>query len=136
QERELAQNRSRERRELLGRQFGDALSRQLREVADRVVALEPAQVRGGDWRRLDPDLALVAIVANDRLVLPWEHNPEADAFAEVLRQAPFADSLAAGQRFEFGEGDLPLALARYREAAELGGLPAQWTYATLAVARV
>jgi signal transduction histidine kinase/tetratricopeptide (TPR) repeat protein len=136
QERELAENRSRERREQMGRQFGETLSRHLREVADRVAALTPAQVRGGEWRRLDPDLALVAVVAKDRLVLPWEHNPQAEVFAELLRQAPFGDSLAAGQRFEFGQGELKLALASYQEAVARAGIATQREYASLAVARV
>src|SRR5687767_3357682 len=55
QEKELAENRSRERRELVGRQFGETLLRHLREVADRVATLKPAQVRGGEWKLLDPN---------------------------------------------------------------------------------
>ncbi|HVR34369.1 MAG TPA: histidine kinase dimerization/phospho-acceptor domain-containing protein [Methylomirabilota bacterium] len=136
QERELAEKRSAERRELLGRQFGESLSARLREVADRVASLDARELQAGAWKRLDADLALVAVVTQDRMILPWERHPQAEALPETVQPAPFAEALDAGHRLEFAGGDLPRALARYREATQLSGLGVQHANATLAVARV
>lgn len=133
QEWELAQKRLEERRELLGDQFGIELDRHLREIVDRVAALSTAQIRGGEWAQLHPDLVLVAPADKERFILPWETDAE-----DYLEPEPpeVAVLLNAGARHEFREANLPLALARYREAAILQGDSGRRAGTHLAAARV
>lgn len=136
QEQELAEKRLTEQRERLGRQYGEALGRELRAISDRALAVAPAQPDVEVAEQRLSGLTVVARVVEDRLVLPWEGSPEAAKTAESLRQRPFAQLLTAGQRAEFGEAQLERALTRYREAVGAGTDAVQRAHATLASARV
>lgn len=136
QERELAEKRLAEQRERLGRRYGEALERELRAISDHVLALNQVRPEDDEEEPRVPGLALVARVIQDRLELPWEAGREALKTAESLRQRPFADFLTAGQRAEFGDAQLELALTRYREAAGSGTVAVQRAHARLASARV
>lgn len=118
QERELAANRSRERRETLGREFGAALFRWLNEA-----------VESGT----NAAIALSGVIDNGRLRLPWERGDKEPISGEA---GEFTQALAAAERAEFAASDPGSALEKYRAALALAGSPREKAAARLALARV
>jgi signal transduction histidine kinase len=136
QERELAGSRQAEeqrrtaaliRQEILGR-----LERiKLEELG--VLASEPA--RGQAYSYQNPEVALVAIMVDGELVLPWETGDEAQSAQDQLSSPAFARSIRQGEEAEFRRNQHPTAIAFYRQALNAAQHPVQSGYARLALSR-
>ena len=83
----------------------------------------------------DSELVLVAFVENNQLVLPWERNPAADDFQQLLAEPAFAQRIQQGEQEELAAKQSSKAAALYREAMRVARKPAQAAYAQLLLAR-
>ena len=83
----------------------------------------------------DPELVFVGLVENSQLVLPWEQNPKADEFQQLLAEPTFARRIQQGEQEELAARQVGRAAAVYREAMRLARKPAQAVYAQLLLAR-
>ncbi len=83
----------------------------------------------------DPDLVFVGLVEKNQLVLPWEQDPTADEFQQLLSEPAFAQRIQQGEQEELAARQFGRAAALYREAIRLARKPAQAAYAQLLLAR-
>lgn len=134
QETELARNRTRERLEQTGRQFGSSLARELERLGDRAESLSMAEFMTAHLSLADTGVALLAELKEGALILPWEAG-ESRRVAERVEPS-FAKEFSAGQRLEYSEGRFMQALASYRLAEQRSGTAGLRATAQLAAARV
>jgi signal transduction histidine kinase len=106
------------------------------DLLARVERIRLGAVRGDDGGTQPRELALVARVETDRLILPWEGDAAATAAADTLEEAGFRDAIRAGERKEFIDGQFPQAAAAYRNAVAGARSPAQRAAAQLLLGRV
>lgn len=99
----------------------------------RALATQPNGITTVDYG--DPELVLVSLVENNQLVLPWEQNPKADEFQQLLAEPAFAQRIQQGEQEELAARQSGRAAALYREAMRLARKPAQAAYAQLLLAR-
>ena len=116
QQEELAEKHAADERRLQVSEFGRALSSRLE------------QIRGNPR---DPAVALVASVADGRLVLPWEVSPRAAGTGDPA----FQPALLAAEREEFA-GRFTEAERLVRSAIRLARTPRDAAQASLVLARV
>ena len=117
QQDELAEKHSADRQRLRTTEFERALAMQL----DRVRAAPR-----------DPAVALVATIADGRLILPWDVPSRAEAASDVPSRA----RVARAEREEFATGRLPVALSELDAALEIATSDQQRAHARLIRARV
>src|SRR5687767_8184319 len=92
QERELAENRSRERREDLGRQFGASLARNLHGLRE---SLSP--VAASSEANDDIDFTMVFFLEENQVLLPWERQVRTNSTL-ISEDASFTQHISAGQK--------------------------------------
>lgn len=148
QEKELAQKRVTEERRRLGREFGERLLLRL----ERIKLQEVSAWRTGadsDTRRessregeprprsghVNPEVALVGYVRNNRLELPWEVEESTAASSRLLNQDSFRRMMAVGESAEFSSKNPRRAAKQYQAAMNTFDHPVQKEYAHLALAR-
>jgi signal transduction histidine kinase len=130
QERELAEKRLADER----RRMAVDVRQDLRSRLDhlRLEALNGAR-RGapGDAGAV----VLIARLEGDRLVLPWDVQPETAEAAAALADPAFAAAVRDGERDELVALRFEAAVASYRRALGAARLPVQTAFAQLLVAR-
>ncbi|MFZ2053822.1 MAG: HAMP domain-containing sensor histidine kinase [Candidatus Aminicenantales bacterium] len=148
QEKELAQKRMTEERRRFGRDFGERLLLRLEKIKlQEVVALgkgiepggeeepSPKKVPSGQAGYVNPEVALVGYVRENRLELPWELEESIVASGRLLNQGSFRQMMADGERAEFSMKNPREAAKLYESAMNKSGSPVQKEYAHLALAR-
>jgi signal transduction histidine kinase len=128
QEHELAERRVAEARR-------DALDQLRRELTARLQALRLEEVNrliGDSGSRLPPDspIVLVAPMAQDRIVLPWDDHPSPAASTEFARYEREGESL------EFERQDALAAVTSYQRAFNAARSPWEQCAARLPLGRV
>jgi signal transduction histidine kinase len=103
----------------------DAQKRALTEVhrsmtilLDRIKYQESAALATGTGLYSDPAVRLVARIDRDRLVLPWESNPNKDRFRQATQEPEFQKKLAEAERAELVEKRYDGAAALYSQAGQ------------------
>lgn len=136
QERELADNRLAEAKRELAHQVKNELLTQLERIkldAASRLAAAPRELARTDYQNLA--VALVARVAGDRIVLPWEENLACQEFQRFLGEPEFRAAIEEGEREEFAGHAPERAAEQYRLALQKAQHPAQSAYAGLLLAR-
>ena len=133
QERELAEKRLADER----RRIVVDVRQQLRSRLDplRLQAMNGALRNTPAAPEENGAVAFVAAIKRDRLVLPWDSQPDAAAAMTALTDPPFATAVRDGEREELMERRLEAAVASYRRALGAARVPAQTALAQLLVAR-
>lgn len=83
----------------------------------------------------DPELVFVGSVENNQLVLPWDQNPKADEFQQLLAEPAFAQRIQQGEQEELEAKQFVKAAGSYRQAMSVAHASAQTAYAQLLLAR-
>ena len=148
QEKELAQKRMTEERSRFGRDFGERLLLRLEKTKlQEVIALGRGTEPGGEGEPspkkvppsqagyVNPEVALVGYVRDNRLDLPWEFEASIAASGRLLNQGSFRQMMADGESAEFPRNNPGQAAKLYESAMNKSGSPVQKEYAHLAMAR-
>ena len=133
---ELVANRlADDKRRLIG-QVGRELSVRLERIKnDENAAVSATLHRGALGRPQDPIVAMVGVVREERLLLPWDVDPNAQMFTSLMDGTPAGRTIDEGERQELAQ-QLEAADLSYRRAGQLSVEPAQADYADLHRARV
>lgn len=136
QERELAQSRlADEQRRAVTLIRQDILGRLERMKLEELGALATEPARGETRSYLNPQVELVATVAEGRLMLPWEmRDPEQDAQTQ-LSTIDYSRAIQQAERAEFQRDDHRTAVAFYNQALEAAQHPVQVGFARLSLSR-
>src|SRR2546426_11727706 len=67
--------------------------KQVRVLANQTNGISPADYG-------DAELVFVGLVENNQLVLPWERNPAADEFQQLLAEPAFTQRIQQGEQEE------------------------------------
>jgi signal transduction histidine kinase len=136
QERELADKRLADERSRVTNQTRQTLTSQLERIAlQQATALAAEPERASSRRYRHPAVALVARVADGRLVLPWESDPRPDRFRRLVRQEGFAQIVTQAERAELASNAPERAVGLYRDAVAAARSSDQAAYARLLMAR-
>jgi signal transduction histidine kinase len=128
QERQLRTKRAEEDRQRRVAQVGQELLSRLERIK-----LDPTVTPS---RRLPEVVVLVGGVQDERLLLPWDANPDARHFRQSIDGSPFAGLIQQAAREEIITGKLDSAVRLYRQAVASASQPAAQSYARLSLARV
>ena len=136
QERELAEKRALDEQHRRMSEIRQELLTHLERIKLKQVRSMATQTNGiSTLDYADSELVLVAFVENNQLVLPWERNPAADDFQQLLAEPAFAQRIQQGEQEELAAKQSSKAAALYREAMRVARKPAQAAYAQLLLAR-
>jgi signal transduction histidine kinase/tetratricopeptide (TPR) repeat protein len=136
QERELAGKRAAEERLRRGQEIGQHLLVRLERIKleeTQQAAARPEQLAGYAYG--DPETILIGLVADGRLLLPWEFSPAVEESQKALDQVGFRGKIQAGEQAEFELRDPARAAALFRAAASVSPGGVQKAYARLLLAR-
>lgn len=86
--------------------------------------------------RLPETVVLVGGVHDERLLLPWDTNPNAQHFRQWIESPLFASLMRQAAREEFITGKPDAAVRLYRQALASASQPAARSYARLSLASV
>ncbi len=136
QEQELAEKRMADERRRAARELGQLLLARL----ERIKLQEAGALVGGtrqlarrDYR--NPEVVMIGLVDNGRLLLPWELDHRDRDSRRLLRSSAFAVLIDHAEHEEFAGGDLSHAAELYRQCIARTGTPNQRGYAQLSLAR-
>jgi signal transduction histidine kinase len=148
QEKELAQKRMTDERRRLARDFGERLLLRLEKIKlQEASALGRGAESGGPGEAgterkppkragyINPEVALVGFVENNRLELPWEIDGRISVSSRLLNQDSFRRMIGDGESAEFSAKNPGQAARLYESAMNKSGSPAQKQYAHLAMVR-
>ncbi|MGB7294908.1 MAG: HAMP domain-containing sensor histidine kinase [Candidatus Aminicenantales bacterium] len=148
QERELAQKRVTEERRRLGREFGERLLLRLEKIKLQEVSALRTGAESGTRREssiegeprprpghVNPEVALVGYVMDNRLALPWEFEESIATSGRLLNQDSFRRMMADAESAEFSAKNPRQAGRLYQAAMNKSGHPVQKEYVRLALAR-
>jgi signal transduction histidine kinase len=148
QEKELAQKRMTEERRRLGRDFGERLLLRLEKIKlQEAAALDRGTKSGGTGESslnkapagqagyVNPEVALVGYVKDNRLELPWEFEESSAASSRLLNQGSFRRMMSDGESAEFSMKNPRQAAKLYESAMNKSGSTVQEEYAHLALVR-
>jgi signal transduction histidine kinase len=125
QERELSEKRAADAQ----KQMLADIRQDLRAQLDRIKLQEITSAYS------DPAVLFVGSVEDNRLVLPWDTDPNADRFRQAVSVPEFADSAAIAERSEIVEKHYDQAAALYRELLKSSRNPDQEVYSRFLLAR-
>ena len=128
QERQLEEKRAREDRERRAAQLRHELFSALEKIKTQQAARRGTSPAG-------QVVALVAMVRDGRLLLPWETGPQRERFRQRVGEAAFAATIRQAEREENTPAQLDNALRHYREVLASAGHPEQQAWARLLLAR-
>jgi signal transduction histidine kinase/tetratricopeptide (TPR) repeat protein len=128
QERQLRAKRADEERQRRVAQAGQELLSRLEKLK-----LDPAVASSG---RLPEAVVLVGVVRENRLLLPWDLNPDVQNFSQWIESPPFAGLMRQAAHEEFIARKLDAAARLYRQGLESVSRRAAQSYARLSLARV
>lgn len=136
QERELREKRLADERRRVTNEIRQTLSSQLERIAlQEATALVADPDRASSSRFGHPAVALVALVSDGHLTLPWEGDTRPARFRRLVRQEEFAGLVAEAERAELVSNDPERAVDLYRQAVEAARYSDQAAYARLLMAR-
>jgi signal transduction histidine kinase len=136
QERELREKRVADERRRITNQIRQNLSAQLERISlQEATALAAEPGHASSYRYGHPAVALVARVADGRLVLPWESDPRPERFRRLVRQEGFTQIVTQAERAELESGNAEEAARLYREAVAMAGSVDQAVFGRLLLAR-
>ncbi len=136
QERELFEKRAAEERARRGQEIGQHLLVRLEKFK-----LEETQEAGARPENLDrfayrnPEVTLVGLADDGRLLLPWEFSPAVQESRKALENGGFRQKIQEGEQAEFLLRDPARAAAVFRAAASAARGDIQRAYARLLLAR-
>jgi hypothetical protein len=136
QEKELSQKRIADEHRRVAAEIGRALASRLNGLAREEASAftgQPLRLARRDY--MNPEVVLIAKIADARLVLPWEAASKAAAPMPPEADSEFSRTLRQAESAEFSSKDYSLAAERYRKAAAVARLPAEEGYARLQRAR-
>ncbi len=132
QEKELAQKRDLEERRRIARGIGRNMLLRLEEI--RLLAMGRVPCRA-DIKNICPEIVLIGVVDEDRLLLPWEICTDRGLPQKLLNEPRFREKIGQAERAEFS-GNNPAEAARlYARAAQNPAEPVQMEFARLLRAR-
>jgi two-component system phosphate regulon sensor histidine kinase PhoR len=142
----MAVRMARQERELEAKRLDDERLRRTATIRDALLStLERARVHATAAFERDPHspgpssdvpVALVARIADDHLVLPWDDPAAADAARRAIADGAAGGVIADAERGEFIDHRYHQAAAAYGHASRLAASPLQRVYAQLLRARV
>jgi signal transduction histidine kinase len=136
QERELAQKRVADEHRRINRETGQALLSRLERIKLEEAAAAAGEPRHFSRRRyLNAEVVLVARVADNHLILPWDVARPSGASSVSNRNTEFARMMRQAENQEFSAKDYSRASDLYRKSAESGATLDQEGYARLQLAR-
>jgi len=107
QERELTEKRLLDERHRRTSEIRQELLTHLERIKLKQVRALATQTKGitkVDYG--DPDLVFVGLVENNQLVLPWEQDPTADEFQQLLSEPAFAQRIQQASKRSLQRGNL------------------------------
>lgn len=130
QERELAVKRVADNRRRVADQARGALYARLEQIKLR-------EIRNWTPSRpaSDPAVALVCVLRDSQMLLPWESDHDWDSARRARREGEFGRLIAQGEQEEFAREHLAAAVESYRRALGHAPSAAQSAYGRLALAR-
>ena len=136
QERELAEKRLADDRRRAVAQIRQDLLAKLETIKLEELTAPTDREAGGPSRSyVNPAVALVALIKDGQLVLPWEAGNTVQTARTQLADAAFARLIRQGQRAEFGAREFSSSIELYSRAVEAARHPTQSGYARLLLAR-
>jgi signal transduction histidine kinase len=136
QERELAESRLADERVLVAglirQELSVRLSGMVMEQGAEITA-RPERLQESEYDQ--PEVELVARVADGRMILPWESDVRPALSRSFLQQGEFARRVQQAEHEEFVTGDLGRAADLYQEALAAAEHPIQRAQAQLSHAR-
>lgn len=136
QERELAEKRLADDRRRAVAQIRQDLLAKLETIKfEELTALADREAGGPSRSYVNPAVALVALIEDDQVVLPWEAGNTVQTARTQLADAAFASLIRQGQRAELRAGDFSSSIELYSRAVEAARYPTQSGYARLLLAR-
>jgi len=136
QERELAQKRMVDERRRMGSEIGQHLLVRLEKIKlqESSAAANWAQLSAHrDY--MNPEVVLIGLVEEDRLLLPWEENKRSEEFRRLLSSSDFSRKVQLAESEEFAKKDFIRAAGLYRQLMESAQESLQRGYARLLLAR-
>jgi signal transduction histidine kinase len=136
QERELAQKRMVDEQHRMARDIGQHLLVNLENIKlqERSVVsdddLLPAKIS-----YVNPEVVLVGLVDERKLILPWERNREIERNGQLLNDPEFIRKIRSAEREEFVQKDFARAARLYSQAVNGADHSVQKEYARLLLAR-
>jgi signal transduction histidine kinase/tetratricopeptide (TPR) repeat protein len=136
QERELAQKRMLDERRRLASEIGQHLLVRLEKIKlqESSAAANWAQLSAQRYY-VNPEVVLIGLVQEDRLLLPWEENKKSEQFRRLLSSSDFSRKIQLAESEEFAKKDFIRATGLYRQLMESAQEPVQRGYARLLLAR-
>jgi hypothetical protein len=125
QERELSEKRAADAQ----KQMLADIRQDLRAQLDRIKLQEITSAYS------DPAVLFVGSVEDNRLVLPWDTDANADRFRQAVSMPEFADRAALAERAEILEKHYDQAATLYRELQKSARNPDQEVYSRFLLAR-
>jgi signal transduction histidine kinase len=136
QERELVQKRIADEHRRIAREMGQALLARLEKIKLQEAAASAAEPRHISQRRyLNAEVALVAKVVDNHLILPWDVARQPGTSSVSNKDTEFARTMRQAENQEFSNKDYPRASDLYRRSAEAAAALDQEGYARLQLAR-
>jgi signal transduction histidine kinase len=135
QERQLEDKRRTDEQQRLVDQLRQGLLSQLEKIKLDEVTKTVVQGGATDGVPADYAVALIGLLVDGRLEIPWENNPRAQKFQEWLGEGSFATRIREAEAQELVALQYENAARQYREAIANVREPAQQTYAHLLLAR-
>jgi signal transduction histidine kinase len=137
QERELSEKRAAEERSRVTREIRQDLQSRL----ERIRLEEITRLAAGNGAALNtnsprPLVVMVGMVAENRLVFPWEADTTAKESRRALSEAEFAGRIREAESQELGAKQFDRAAGIYLDAADRARNPVQSAFARLLLARV
>lgn len=136
QERELAEKRIADERRRAASQIGRELLARLEQTKLRVVKDWAPEGGLASGRVREPAVALVGVLRDSQLLLPWETDLAREGVRRALRGGEFGRVVARAEQEEFAHKRFASAADLFREALRVASHAAQSAYARLALARV
>jgi signal transduction histidine kinase len=135
QQRELDEKRLAEAEKRMVADVRQSLISRLNQIKLQELTATPAAPtpRAGNYS--DPAVMVVGWVDRDRLVLPWDVDPNADRFRRAVAEPEFARLIDDAERVEVAEKDYGRAAILYRNAWKSARNPDQDAYARFLLAR-
>lgn len=136
QERELAEKRLADDRRRAVAQIRQDLLAKLETIKfEELTALTDHEAGGPSRSYVNPAVALVALIEDNQVVLPWEAGNTVQTARTQLADAAFARLIRQGQRAELGARDFSSSIELYSRAVEAARHATQSGYARLLLAR-
>jgi signal transduction histidine kinase len=124
-------------RELSEKRAADAQKQMLADIRQDLHAqLDRIKLQEITAAYSDPAVILVGSVEDNRLVLPWDKDVNADRFRQALSEPEFADRLALAERSEIIEKRYDQAANLYRDLLKSAHNPSHTVYSRFLLARV